>query len=189
MLSNNYIKILNFIDEYGGITIDIARNLFYNTHYGYDSSRRALSRLQQEGYLKSSIDFVTAKKIYFKTKSISSHKLMLLSLYSFLTFTGSNVLEFKREPPTGSVRADGLIIYEYKKLTKILLIEIDINNKTKVDKFQNLYEDGSFQRNFGTFPRVLIVNKYGRPYKTNCKNIGYKNIYIDYNFQGLENII
>ncbi|MGL5244527.1 MAG: hypothetical protein ACRC7R_05020, partial [Sarcina sp.] len=164
-------------------------NLFYNSKYGYDSSRRALSRLQQEGYLKASIDFVTAKKVYYKTKTISSHKLMLLSLYSALSFTGSNILEFKRELPTGSVRADGLIIYEYKKLTKILLIEIDINNKTKVDKFQKIYEEGSFQRNFGTFPRVLIINKNGRPYKSYGKQIGYKNIYINYDFKGLENII
>ena len=189
MLSNNYIKILDFVNQYGGITIDIAKNLFYNSKYGYDSSRRALSKLQQEGYLKASIDFVTAKKVYYKTKTISSHKLMLLSLYSFLTFTGSNILEFKRELPTGSVRSDGLIIYEYKKLTKILFIEIDINNKTKVDKYQKLYEEGILQRQFGTFPRVLIVNKDGKSYNSKGKKIGYKNIYTDYSFKGLENII
>ena len=188
MLNSKYLEILDFVEEYGAISIDIGRNLFYNTRYGYDSSRRALSKLHKAKYLKVSIDFLTDKKIYYKTKSISSHKLMLLNLYSTLVALGVEVIKFYREKPFNNVRADGFIIYKFNGIAKMMLLEIDINNRTKVDKFQKLYEDKLFQDRFGAFPKVLVINQNGKPYKTK-KKVSYQNIYLNYKFDGLEKII
>ena len=188
MLNSKYDEILGFVDMYGAISIDIAKNLFYNTKYGYDSSKRALSKLSKAKYLKTTTDFLTNKKIYYKTKSISSHKLMLLNLYSQFISLGAEVIRFEREKPMNTIRADGIIIYKINGVAKILLLEIDINNRTKVDKFQVLYNDGMLQRKFGTFPKVLVINRDGKPYKSN-KKISYQNIYIDYKFTDLEKII
>ena len=75
----NKLDIMDFINEHGAISIEIAKNLFYNTKYGYDTARRVLKKMEQDKLLKSDKDFVTGKKIYFLKKKISSHKLMLLN--------------------------------------------------------------------------------------------------------------
>ena len=188
MLNSKYMDILEFVEEYGGISIDIGKNLFYNTQYGYDSSKRALRKLYKANYLKVDTDFLTDKKIYYKTKPLSSHKLMLLSLYSTFVKLGAKVIKFYREKPFDGVRSDGFIVYKINGIAKMMLLEIDINNRTKIDKFQKVYSDGLFQSKFRAFPKVLIVNRNGNPYKTK-KKISYQNIYVDYKFTDLEKII
>lgn len=188
-LTNKYLDILNFVEEHGAITIDIAKELFYNTQYGYDSSRRALKSLVSANYLNISKDFVTGKNIYYSKKSISSHKLMLLRLYSRIISIGAEVIEFKKEYKANNYISDGLIIYKFNGKIKIVLVEVDINNKTKESKYVEIYESGYYQRTFGTFPRIMVIDKNAeaRKKKKGEKRINFE--YIDYEFRGVENIL
>ena len=82
MFTINYAKIMEFVQEHKKITVDMCKILFYNTKFGYDSARRALTSLNKNGYLKVGYDFVTDKKVYYINKKLRSHDLMLLSLYT-----------------------------------------------------------------------------------------------------------
>lgn len=188
-LTNNYRNILEFVEVYGGISIEIAKDLYYNTSYGYDSSRRALSSLVDKGYLKTTRDFVSDKKVYYCKKSISSHKLILLRLYAKIIALGGEVLEFKREYKALNSISDGLIIYRYKGIAKIILVEVDINNKTKENKYIELYESNYYQNIFGTFPRVIIIDNASEKRREKCKGGKVKFLYLDYDFKELEKIL
>lgn len=188
MLSNNYIEILKFVDNYGGITIDIAANIFYQSKYGYDNARRALRKLKDNGYLKSKNDFLTGKLVYYKIKSISSHRVLLLQLYSKLVSYGAEILNFNIEYKTGVGNIDGLVIYKINGIIKVLAVEIDINNKTKLEKYDRIYESQHFQAKIKTFPRLIIVDdkadkrkskskaKYN--YEVNCVDYGMSDLFL-----------
>ncbi|NFG60041.1 hypothetical protein FC778_15325 [Clostridium botulinum] len=185
-LTNNYKSILEFVEQYGSISIEIAKDLFYNTKYGYDSSRRGLTSLVKGGYLKTSKDFVTDNKIYYNKKPISSHKLMLLKLYAKIIALGGEVIEFKKEYKSKKSISDGLIIYKYNGSIKIILIEIDINNKTKENKYIELYKSSYYQNIFGTFPRIIIIDKMAEKRKRKQIYKEIKFIYLEYEMEELK---
>lgn len=191
MLTNKDAQILEFVEQYGGITINQCKSLFFNTKFGYDTARRRLKALHQEGYLKADRDFLSDRIIYYNYKKLSSHKILLLDFYSKIIEEGAEVVLFKREFKTPGARADGFIIYKYKNIAKMLLIEIDINNKTKVDKYVKCYEEGYFQRQFGAFPLVMIVEKKKKEKgkKAESKEIKYKVVRVDYNYNDIKVIL
>lgn len=192
MYSKKYDDILNFVESYGAISIDIAKDLYYNTKFGYDSSRRALSKLVSNGYLKTSKDFVSDKYIYYDKKAISSHKLILLRFYAKIVALGGEILEFKMEYKSANYISDGLIIYKYAGLIKIILVEVDINNKTKEDKYIKIYKSNYYQNTFGAFPRVFIIDKRAEQRAARNKKIEMqkvKFIFLNYDFDSLDEFL
>lgn len=186
MFTFNYAKIMEFVQENQSITIDICKKLFYNTKYGYDSSRRALKSLVKNNYLKESMDFVTNKRVYYINKPLRSHNLLLLTLYACMVDLEAEEIQIRKEYTNQywKGRSDGLISYKYKGETKILLVEIDMQNKTKIQKYNALYNTGYFQNKVGTFPRLLIINREGEKYK----EINNKNIEVIYSNYSLDNL-
>ncbi|MBP3915927.1 hypothetical protein [Clostridium sp.] len=190
MLSNNYLDILNFVNEYGGITIDIAANIFYQSKFGYDNARRALRKLKDTNYLKVKRDFLTDKLVYYNKKAISSHRVMLLKAYSKLMYYGAEILTFIPEYKTGYGNADGLIIYKINGIIKAMVIEVDINNKTNLIKYDKIYSSQHFQEKIGTFPKVLIIDKeIDKRKKKDSSKRNYIVNYINYEMEDLYNFI
>lgn len=191
MLTDKDYEILEFVKQYGGITINQCKSLFYNTKYGYDTAKRRLRALHQEGYLKADRDFLSNKIIYYNYKKLSSHSILLLDFYSRLIGEGAEVVLFKREFKTPGARADGFVIFKYKNTAKMLLVEVDINNRTKIDKYKRCYEEGYFQKQFGAFPVVMIVEKKKKEKekKEGNKEIKYKVVKMDYSYSDLSVII
>lgn len=173
----NKLDVLDFINEHGSISIEIAKNLFYNTKYGYDTARRVLKKLEQVKILKSDKDFVTSKKIYYTKQKISSHKLMLLRFYSELIALGAEVVEFQKEYKAYNKISDGLIVYKYAGEMKIILIEVDINNKTKPKKYEDLYKSNYYQNLIGTFPRVFVIDKNAESRKKVWERVACEDVF------------
>lgn len=186
MLSSNYIEILNFINEFGGITIDIAANIFYQSKYGYDNARRALKKLKDSGYIKSKRDFLTDKLVFYNKKAISSHRVLLLKVYSKLIYYGADILTFIPEYKTGNGNCDGLIIYKINNIIKAIVIEIDINNKTNLTKYDRIYSSQHFQMKINTFPRLIIIDdKANKRKKKDVAQRDYIVNYTDYEMEDL----
>ena len=59
-----------------------------------------------------------------------------------------------------------------------------MQNKTKIQKYNALYNTGYFQNKVGTFPRLLIINREGEKYK----EINNKNIEVIYSNYSLDNL-
>ena len=186
MRSSNYIKILEFVDNYGGITIDIAANLFYQTKFGYDNARRALKKMKDNGLLKTKNDFLTDKLVYYNKKAISSHRVLLLKLYSKLVFYGADILTFIPEYKTGCGNCDGFIIYKINNVIKSIAIEIDINNKTNLKKYDKIYESQHFQKKINTFPILIIVDDKAN--KRKAKNISKRDYIVNYTDYDMEDL-
>lgn len=186
---NRYGEILDFISVHGAITIEIAANLFYQSKYGMDCSRRALNKLHENKLLRKHMDMVNGVNQYYDKAMISNHKLQLLRFYSYMVKTGADILQFDREYKSINAISDGLIIYKYNGKTKIILVEVDISHKTKPKKYEKLFEEGYFQKEFGTFPRVFILDN--NPVFRQRKMISdkVKFVCIDFKFSSLGEVL
>ncbi|WP_454053583.1 hypothetical protein [Clostridium sp. Marseille-Q7071] len=180
--------ILEFIDEFGGITIEQANKIFFRTKYGYDTAKRRLKKLKEEGLLKVDKDFLTQKNVYYTHKKPSSHTVLLLNIYAEFRSLEVEIVHFEKEFKILNKRADAMMVVKHKSVAKILLVEIDINNKTKDNKYQKLFETGEVQKAYGTFPIVLVVEKE-RIRKAKREKVGYKIERIDYSLEGLKKVI
>lgn len=179
MLTEKDSKILAFVNEFGGITISQASKLFYKAKYGNDLARKRLKILADRKYLKFAKDWCSNQRIYYIDKKPSSHAVVLLNLYVELVKTGVEVLQFVREYKIpGYCRPDGFLILKYKNKGKLLFVEVDMQNKTNLEKYQKLYDTQLFQREYGNFPEVVIIaatNNYDiKKYPFSVKILNYK---------------
>ena len=184
-----YNDILDFISTYGAITNEICTNLFYNTKYGKDCSRRALNKLHDKKIIRKGIDVINNTYQYYLTRTISNHKLQLLRFYSYVVKAGAEILDFQKEYKSIKAISDGFMMYRYNGKTKIIVIETDITKKTKVKKYENLYEEGYFQEKYGTFPRVFILDANPSLRKRRMKSDKVKFEFLNFAFDGIESIL
>lgn len=159
MLTNRDNLILQFIEQYGGITIKQASKLFFReAKYSDDIARKRLKKLAENEELKYDKDWVTNQRVYYTKKKPSSHSLVLLNLYAEIIGAGADVIEFEKEYKIDNVcRPDGFIIFSYNGKGKMAFVEVDMQNKTNLEKYRKLYDTQLFQKEYGTFPEVIIL--------------------------------
>lgn len=159
MLTDRDNLILQFIEQYGGITIKQASKLFFReAKYSDDIARKRLKKLAENEELKYDKDWVTNQRVYYTKKKPSSHTLVLLNLYSEIVGAGADIIEFEKEYKIDNIcRPDGFVIFSYNGKGKVVFIEVDMQNKTSLEKYQKLYETQLFQKEYGTFPEVIIL--------------------------------
>ena len=186
---NRYSEILDFVTVYGAITIEICANLFYQSKYGIDCSRRALNKLHENKMLRKHMDMVNGNYQYYDKAMISNHKLQLLRFYSSMVKNGAEIIQFDREYKSINAISDGLIIYKYNGHTKIILVEVDISHKTKAKKYEKLFEEGYFQKQFGTFPRVFILDSNPSFRERKMKSNKIKFCFLDFKFNNLSDVL
>ena len=85
-------------------------------------------------------------------------------------------------------RSDGLMAYKWHGEDKIIFVEIDMQNKTKIKKYLDLFDTGYFQERTGVFPRLLIVNKNKEKYEE-IKTSKIEVVYSDYKLSNLKEIL
>lgn len=187
MLTEKDGKILEFVNSYGGITINQASKLFYKNKYPKDLARKRLKILANRKYLKYSKDWVTNQRVYYITSKPSSHTVMLLNLYVELVKTGAEVIQFTREYKIpGNCRPDGFLILKYKNKGKLIFVEVDMQHKTNLEKYQKLYDTQLFQREYGNFPEVAIIAACKR---YDIEKYPFSVRILDYKLNDLENNI
>lgn len=167
MLTGRDNEILNFIALHGGITIyQCAKMFFKKAKYGEDLARKRLKKLATEDILNYDQDWVTNQRVYFIKKKPSSHSLMLTNFYTELASLGAEIIEFNREYKLeGVCRPDGFIVFTYNNKAKLAFIEIDMQHKTNIDKYEKLFDTNLFQNEYGTFPQLIIIST-SKEYKT-----------------------
>lgn len=186
MLTSRDYNIFNFIDRFSGITISQAGMVFFgNSKFSYDGARKRLRKLTDNGFLKYEEDFVTNKRIYYRKKKGSSHGMLLADFYANLIAEGAAVIEFEKELQLDGCRPDGFVVFQYKKISKMCFIEIDMQHKTNLDKYVKIYESGYFQKKYGTFPVIAIVTCH-KPESYKQKKYPFKYVFLNYNFMEME---
>ncbi|WP_315117441.1 hypothetical protein [uncultured Clostridium sp.] len=128
-LTSRDTKIIEWITDNRGATISQINKLFF-TNYTTCSIR--LKKLADNKFLKVAVHPVLGKKVYYVKKLPSFHALVL---NEFIIKHKDNIRLVQREYKIKNFIVDCIIIL---KTEKLLVIEIDIYNRTKKDKINSI---------------------------------------------------
>lgn len=123
------VEIINFIEKTGGATIQQISKLFFPS---YDMAKKRLKKLELMKELKSEIQPILGKKVYYIKKIPSYHRLIVTDIE--IAFRGYTKL-FKREYEIAGQKVDCLLTL---KNGKIIIFEIDIYNRTKRERLNKI---------------------------------------------------
>lgn len=183
MLTSRDFDLVKFVMEQGSITAKQAFKIFFShAKQGELIARRRLKKLEDSKELLVFEDWRTNQKIYYLKKKPSMHALKCLDFYSELVYQGAEVLQFKRELKLYKCTPDAFIAFKAGGKGKMILLEVDLYNRTNIEKYKPLYEAGEFQKKYGIFPLITIVSK-----NKNAKvNTPYKVKYIDLDLKDMK---
>lgn len=187
-------KIRLFVEEYGGITINICANIFFtSSNQKYMLASKRLRILYKNNYLKRYRKDIYSEVVYYLEKPPKDHTVKLLELYSRLYMIG-DIIRFEKHcrVRTGGKdrQLDGLIELQIKKDDEAyifpLIIEIDATHNTSLKRMQEIYESNFFQNEYGVFPYVLIVKRHSWQTVFSTDLFGYK--FLNWEMEGLEDV-
>ena len=128
-LTNRDINIINFIEKNQGATIKQMQNLFFPS---YDVAANRLNILKINKYIKVQVHPILGKKVYYLKKIPSFHTLVITDVVILMR----DKLEFmQREYKIKNNKVDCLFIL---KEGKIIVLEVDIFNRTKDKKIEEV---------------------------------------------------
>jgi hypothetical protein len=185
-------EILRFVEEYGSITIEQCRKIFYKgNNQGYYSARRRLKLLSDQKYLNRFRKGIGSHVVYYLDKKISNHRLYILDVYAELINLGAEIKLFEQEYKVDKYRVDALLEVEFNGYFYPIILEIDLSSYTSYDKLEGIYKSNHFQEKYkeldnNIFPTVVIARAAEpvKPIQSNEFNI----IYTDFDFNNLINI-
>lgn len=147
-LQDRDIEIINYIEKYGA-TIQQIAGLYFNG--SYDSSRKRLKKLEDNKFIIGSLHPVLNKKVYYKKKLPSYHSIIIQEFY----IKNRNIIqEYKREAKLDKYLVDALII---TKDLQVYIIEVDIFNKTKKEKIDNVKK--YIKDKLHKEAKIIVINK------------------------------
>lgn len=164
-LTNRDIKIINFIDNYKGATIEQIRILFFPS---YDMAKKRLKILRDNNYIKCVIHPVLNKKVYYLKKVPSYHTLVINEVQILLK---ERIVDFKREFKIDKFKVDGLLVTRDKK---VVVVEVDIFNRTSKEKVNKV--KACLKAKLKIDVKVIVVAKEKRKNKGEWIEIGIEEI-------------
>lgn len=188
MLTKRDKEILLWIQEYDILTINQAKNLFFNGIY--DNARRRLRVLEQQEILNSYICKDSKEKVYYTNKKRTQHDIYIVDFIAKLISLGCNILEFNLKPHylNGDLIPDAFIKFSRGDDLYLAFLEVDYKHATELLKFKSLYERLYRERNeheefLNTFPIVVVSN-----FKTTVRYISsnFYCLYTDFQFSNLQ---
>ncbi|MPM25789.1 hypothetical protein SDC9_72289 [bioreactor metagenome] len=148
ILQDRDIKIINYLEQNGG-TIQQIGDLYFSG--SYDAAKHRLRKLEQDKFVKGDLHPIINKKVYFKGKMPSYHKILAQDIY----IKNKDIIqEFKREVKLEKFKVDIFIIT--KKLN-IYIIELDIFNRTSKEKQEAIRK--YIKAKLNKEPRIIVLNK------------------------------
>jgi DNA-binding Lrp family transcriptional regulator len=171
MLTSRDKKIIKFMeDKELGLTINQAALMFFPKNFAYDYARQRLRKLWERGVLKRYKSNYSDEYIYFlPEKKPSYHDNAVLNVYSNFVNRSYKITEFK--PPEfawmdGKYKSDAFIKAETEEEIRIIIVEVDLNTTTNIQKYEEWFETKELQRKYGDFPLLLILTDVDRTYKS-----------------------
>lgn len=130
-LTDRDINIINFIELNQGATIQQIQELFFPS---YDVAANRLKILADNKFLKVQVHPVLGKKTYYHKKIPSFHALVITDASILLK---DQVKFMQREYKIKNNQVDCIFIL---KTGKIIILEVDIYNRTKKNKVKEVLE-------------------------------------------------
>lgn len=166
-LQDRDIKIIEYLTDYKGGTIEQVAQLYFNN--SYEACKKRLYLLEQHNYVKGSLHEVIGKKVYFINKLPSFHKIVTNDIRILLT-NNTELVSFKTEVKINNYKVDALCVYKLNGMVKILIVEVDIFNRTKEEKLNKVKEE--LKNKTGVDAAAVVVGMHLRRDKINCVKVG-----------------
>lgn len=156
MITEKDELIINHALSYG-LTVRQCAKLFYTDKYPLISAQRRLKILSDRNVLSRHKVWETNEYVY--GKDCSRHQIYRMDFYSEL-FKIADILEFKPEFSICGVRPDAYIRFRLGKVERIIFLEVDLNNKTNMKKYEDLYtfHREEVKKTLKTFPQIVIMS-------------------------------
>lgn len=139
-------EVLQFVEQYGAITINQCRNMFYNTQVkGYEIARRRLGKLVSYKKLNVYRDMDLNQNVYTMGKKISQHGILALDYHSELVKLGVNMIYFKQEQPwiivnnKPSYFSDAYCCYSFEGKVYFDIVEAVRTKNIETQKYTDIY--------------------------------------------------
>lgn len=162
--------IINFMDDYGFITVNICADIFYKEKKNPKHQARVKLNTLYDNNVITRYKSEAGEYIFqLDREAVGVHKYTMLKLYSFL-YKHYEVLYFKPEKVWSSCkrRSDAHIIIKNGESRIGLLVEFDKYHSTSKEKLDDIYNSGEVQewyRNeFGAdyYPVTLLMKESGK---------------------------
>ena len=150
-LQNRDIQIINYLKDNQGGTIEQIQKLFFTS---YDMARKRLRILETNKFIKSHLHEILNKKVYYIDKIPSYHTLVINSILIKLK---NQVVEIKKEATIKNHKVDALLVL---KTAKVLIIEVDIFNRTSDEKIINVRRE--IKNSTGKDALFIIISRSKR---------------------------
>lgn len=128
-LTNRDIKIINFIENNQGGTIEQLQQLFFPS---YSMTAKRLKLLEDNKFLKAQVHPILGKKVYYSKKLPSFHSIVITDVTILLK---DRIKFMQREYKIKNNYVDCIFIL---KEGKIIILEVDIYNCTKENKIKEV---------------------------------------------------
>lgn len=191
MLTKRDKEILLWIQEYDILTINQAKNLFFNGIY--DNARRRLRVLEQQEILNSYICKDSKEKVYYTDKKRTQHDIYIVDFIAKLISLGCNILDFRLKPHylNGDLIPDAFIKFSRGDDLYLVFLEVDYKHATELLKFKSLYERLYRERNeheefLNTFP-IVVVSSFKTTVRYMSSN--FYCLYTDFEFSNLQDAL
>lgn len=191
MLTKRDKEILIWIQDYGAITINQAKILFFKG--SYDNARRRLRLLEKEEVLKSYVLRETKEKAYYTERKISLHDIYVLNYVTKLVEIGCKVVDIKIKPRylNDSLIPDAFVKFAYNDDLYITFLEVDYKHATEYLKFKSLYErlyreKDKHEEFQGTFP-ILVVANLNASIRYNSSN--FNTVWTTFDYENLKDLL
>lgn len=156
-LQDRDINIINYLEEFKGATIDQVATLFFKG--SYEAAKKRLKILENSKHIKGDMHEVLGKKVYFISKLTSYHRIITNDIRIEL-LQHVEVIDFKFEAKINNFKVDALCVYKVSDLVKILIVEVDIYNRTTDKKI--LIVENEIKNKIGIAPRTIIFSLHKR---------------------------
>lgn len=167
-------ELLRFVEENGSITISQAQNMYYNTQkFGYEISRRRISKLVKYGKLKFTRNNEIGQNIYYIDKPLRTHDVLIMDFYAKLVNNGARIVYFKSPQywqTVDSLRSDAFAFYFIGNKPYFNIIELVRTHEVEREKYHRLFDNGEANvlcnelykhvgsQNINVFPRMIILD-------------------------------
>lgn len=135
MITKRDRKIINFIEDYGCITIKQCGDMFFSNNKScYDGARLRLKEIERtKSYIKHIFNAETKEKVYIpinsKAKNFKKHKLLVIDYITSLKKMGVTFARIDLEYDLGGVKPDAFLIFKFNNKVYFQLLEVQLSHK------------------------------------------------------------
>lgn len=167
--------ILRHIEEYGAATISQVTKMYYSYQkFGNQMAGRHLSKLVKYGKLKVIKDKETSQNVYYMTKPLRTHDLMIMDVYASLIENGAQIFYFNAPQPwktTTELISDAFVFFYFENKPYFRIIEIARFKGIEIEKYHKLYDSGEVNvicnelylhaggTTINVFPKLIVVDE------------------------------